>query len=61
MPYRPDPNDEPDEDFDYDDFLRREFPEHAPQLSVGDRSKRLGMWIVVVLLCLAFLAWAWSG
>jgi hypothetical protein len=47
-----------DDEFDYDDYLRREFPGHAPPRSAAERRKRLITIIIVVLLCLSFLAWA---
>jgi hypothetical protein len=47
-----------DDDFDYDDYLRREFPENAPRRSAKEQSKRLAAILIVGLLCLAFLLWA---
>jgi hypothetical protein len=47
-----------DEDFDYDEYLRREFPEHAPPRSAKAQSKRLLTILVVALVCLALLLWA---
>ena len=46
----------PHDEFDYDEFVRREFPEQAPP---GGRyqPKRVLMAVVVVLLCLALLVW----
>jgi hypothetical protein len=46
-----------EDDFDYQDFLRREFPDQA-EPSPKEGSKRLGLWIVVGGLCAAFLYWA---
>jgi hypothetical protein len=42
----------PDDDFDYDDFLRREFPEQAPARPRKQQAKRL----IVVALVLATVA-----
>jgi hypothetical protein len=42
----------PDDDFDYDEFLHREFPEQAPPRQRKQQAKRL----VVVLLVLATVA-----
>ena len=49
-----------DEDFDYDDYLRREFPEHAPRRSAKESANRLFMILIVAVLCLAFLIWAFG-
>jgi uncharacterized membrane protein YvbJ len=44
-----------EDEFDYDDFVRREFPEHSvPAADTG--SKRWIVGIVVLLLCLALVA-----
>jgi hypothetical protein len=45
---------EDEDDFDYDDFLRREFPEHA-EPDVRPQWRRALLVAVVLLLCLAFL------
>jgi uncharacterized membrane protein YvbJ len=45
-----------DDDFDYDEFVRREFPEHAPPGTKYPPRKVL-MAILVVLLCIALLLW----
>lgn len=42
----------PDDDFDYDDFVRREFGDDSPANWSG---KRLFWWIVAVITLLAFL------
>jgi hypothetical protein len=42
-----------DDEFDYDGFLRREFPEHAPRSAPGARKILLGA--IVLLLCLLLL------
>lgn len=45
-----------DDDFDYDDFVRREFPDQADPTARSSRSHRL--WVAIVLiLCAAFLLW----
>jgi len=46
-----------EDDFDYDDYLRREFPEHAPPRSAKAGANRLMTIIVVALVCLALLLW----
>jgi hypothetical protein len=48
-------NDEAD-DFDYDDFVRREFPEHAPP-SAPQRLKQTVVAVILLLLCTALLLW----
>lgn len=47
---------EQDDDFDYDDYLAREFPEHATPRPASPRR-----WLavaVILLLCLAILLWS---
>ena len=39
------------DDFDYDDYLQREFPDHAPPAATG---QKLGV-VVIVLIILALL------
>jgi ribosomal protein L40E len=46
----------PDNDFDYHDFVTREFPNHASPWAKA-RVKRLAMGILVVIVCLALLVW----
>lgn len=49
-----------DEDFDYDDFIRREFPGHAsPPTNIS--LKRFLMITLVVLLCLSLLSFSIIG
>jgi hypothetical protein len=43
-----------DDDFDYDDFLRREFPEHAEPDTRPQPWRALTV-AIVLLLCLAFV------
>ncbi len=45
-----------DDDFDYDDYIRREFPEHAP---AGTRYplKKVLVVVIVLLLCVGLLLW----
>ena len=46
----------PEEDFDYDEYLSREFPGHANSLS----KQRIKKWVTclfVVIVCLAILLW----
>lgn len=47
-------DDRREEDFDYDDFLRREFPDQAP-VTEWPSARRAWFAVVVVLLCLAFV------
>jgi hypothetical protein len=49
-----------DDDFDYDDFVRREFPDRSPARSKG-WAKRLAMGVVVAIVIAAFLASMMSG
>ena len=42
-----------EEDFDYDDYLRREFPEYA-EPDVRPRPRQAFVVAIVLLLCLAF-------
>ncbi len=44
------------DDFDYDDFLRREFPDQAP--ATPTTSKSLAFVVIVVLLLLSMLLFA---
>jgi hypothetical protein len=44
-----------DDDFDYDEFVEREFPENAP--SRGWRPKKVALLVIAVLVCLALLMW----
>ena len=46
----------PDDDFDYDDFVAREFPDHSPRLS-RQRWKRWALIVLVVIVSVALLAW----
>jgi hypothetical protein len=46
----------PDDEFDYDDFVRREFPDRASPLSAVSL-KRWATAAIVVLICLALLLW----
>jgi hypothetical protein len=48
---------DPDDDFDYDDFLRRELPEHASQ-GPGSSPSRILAGAIVILLCLLLLLMA---
>ena len=46
-------SDSSDEDFDYDEFVRKEFPEQAPKPAFHKR-----LWsTVVVLVVIAFVLW----
>lgn len=45
-----------EEDFDYDDFLRREFPE-AAQSAQGTSLRTAVWWTVVLLIISSFLIW----
>jgi hypothetical protein len=45
-----------DDDFDYDEFIGREFSGRATGWS-KQRAKRLAMGVVVVIVCLALLFW----
>lgn len=45
----------PDDDFDYDEFIAREFPEQATPQS-KHRGKRWAMAVVVAIVVTAFLA-----
>jgi hypothetical protein len=51
-----DPQEDSEDDFDYDEFVRQEFPEQVP-LSSRYPPRRLLVGLVIVLLCLALLAW----
>ncbi len=44
----------PDTDFDYDEFINREFPEHA-EPSAESQSTRWFAGLVVAIVCIAFL------
>ena len=46
------------DDFDYDDFIRREFPEHAEKKPVSTRT--LLIVAIVVALVIAILLWSLS-
>lgn len=43
-----------EEEFDYDDFLRREFPDQAPA-APWPSARRAWFAVLVVVLCLAFV------
>ena len=45
----------PDDEFDYDEFVRREFPEQSP-VDSNYRLKRWAMAVLVALVAAAFLA-----
>ena len=45
-----------DDDFDYDEFVQREFPEAAEGWS-RQRVKKVLLTIVVIAVCLALLIW----
>jgi uncharacterized membrane protein YvbJ len=45
---------EDEDDFDYDDYLRREFPEHA-QPEMRPNPRRVLTVVIVLLLCLALI------
>jgi len=49
-----------DSEFDYDDFVGREFHQHASPWAKA-RVKRLALGIIAVLVCLALLAWTLLG
>ncbi len=44
-----------DDDFDYDEFVRREFPQHAPAHKEIPLSRRLYL-ALILILCLSILA-----
>ncbi|MFV1966894.1 MAG: zinc ribbon domain-containing protein [Pirellulaceae bacterium] len=44
------------DDFDYDEYIRREFPEHA-SFAATRRLKQMFVALVVILLCAALLMW----
>ncbi len=46
-----------DEDFDYDEFIGREFPQHAPD-GMRVTGKQLVIRVIAVILCLCLL---WFG
>ncbi len=46
----------PDDDFDYEDFIGREFPERLPPWS-GRRWKNMAFGLLVVIVCAALLVW----
>lgn len=52
-----DGDDELDDDFDYDEFVHREFPQHAP---AGSRTtaKQWMIRLIVIVLCLLLLGLA---
>lgn len=52
--------DDDDSDFDYDDYLRREFPEHAPPSHNIDLL-RAARWALVLVLILLFAGWLTLG
>lgn len=45
-----------DPEFDYDEFIAREFHHHASPWAKA-RVKRLALGVIVVLVCLALLVW----
>ena len=45
-----------DEGFDYDEFVRREFPDRAPPRP-GATLKKWAVGVVVVIVCIVFLYW----
>lgn len=47
-----------DDDFDYDDFVRREFPDDAPSEPLSAR--KLLIALVIGLLIFALLAWSFG-
>jgi len=47
-------DEELEDDFDYDDFLRREFPDQAPPVA-WPSAREAWFAAVVLLLCLAFV------
>lgn len=49
-----------EDDFDYDEYLRREFPEHAPPRQSIDLL-RAARWALVLVLILLFTGWLTLG
>jgi hypothetical protein len=45
----------PDDDFDYEEFVRREFPDQSPPDS-KERLKRWALAVLVAIVAIAFLA-----
>lgn len=45
-----------DDEFEYDDFVRREFPEHAPQRSAHQLKSQLAM-ALAVAVSIALILW----
>ena len=49
-----------DEDFDYDDYLRREFPDEAQPTSTKNRFKKAILILVVTAVCAALALSLWQ-
>ena len=49
-----------DEEFDYDEFVQREFPSHMPKNNSG--SWRYGASVaIIILICASYLLWMFIG